>query len=152
MFKEIQDHLLGEISETDNSVKSLYEARKIESKLEQRKLLGIVTPGHLVDINAIRHGKSEFYSINFVASLVIKENVLLMVKLATSVVVRTTLKPNILRSSRRARELDLKRIDASTVVLNLNISMWLNVNVRINPTKWKDSLNKSNLCSTSKVH
>ena len=27
--KEIQDHLLGEIKETDNSVKSLYEARKI---------------------------------------------------------------------------------------------------------------------------
>ena len=27
--KEIQDHLLGEISETDNSIKSLYEARKI---------------------------------------------------------------------------------------------------------------------------
>ena len=31
--KDIQDHLLGEIKETDNSVKSLYEARKIESKL-----------------------------------------------------------------------------------------------------------------------
>ena len=27
--KEIQDHLLGEIKETDNSVRSLYEARKI---------------------------------------------------------------------------------------------------------------------------
>ena len=36
--KEIQDHLLGEISETDNSVKALYEARKIESKLAQRKM------------------------------------------------------------------------------------------------------------------
>ena len=41
--KEIQDHLLGEIKENDNSVRSLYEARKIESKLAQRKLLGIVT-------------------------------------------------------------------------------------------------------------
>ena len=30
--KEIQDHLLGEISESDNSIKALYEARKIESK------------------------------------------------------------------------------------------------------------------------
>ena len=29
--KEIQDHLLGEIKETDNSVRALYEARKIES-------------------------------------------------------------------------------------------------------------------------
>ena len=45
--KEIQDHLLGEISETDNSVKALYEARKIESKLAQRKMLGIVTPAAL---------------------------------------------------------------------------------------------------------
>ena len=43
--KEIQDHLLGEINETDNSVKSLYEARKIESKLAQRKMLGIANPG-----------------------------------------------------------------------------------------------------------
>ena len=47
--KEIQDHLLGEISETDNSVKALYE-----SKLAQRKLLGIVNPANLVSINAIR--------------------------------------------------------------------------------------------------
>ena len=57
--KEIQDHLLGEISETDNSVKALYEARKIESKLEQRKLLGIVTPDCLLDVNAINRQKSK---------------------------------------------------------------------------------------------
>ena len=53
--KEIQDHLLGEINETDNSVKSLYEARKIESKLAQRKLLGIVTPTAL-SVEAIKRG------------------------------------------------------------------------------------------------
>ena len=53
--KEIQDHLLGEISETDNSVKALYEARKIESKLAQRKMLGIVTPAAL-SVEAIRKG------------------------------------------------------------------------------------------------
>ena len=35
--KEIQDHLLGEISESDNSVKAMHEARKIELKLAQRK-------------------------------------------------------------------------------------------------------------------
>ena len=52
--KEIQDHLLGEISETNNSVKALYEVRKIESKLAQRKLLGIVNPANLVSVNAIR--------------------------------------------------------------------------------------------------
>ena len=53
--KEIQDHLLGEIKETDNSVKALYEARKIESKLAQRKLLGIVTPTAL-SVEAIKRG------------------------------------------------------------------------------------------------
>ena len=57
--KEIQDHLLGEISESDNSVKALYEARKIESKHEQCKLLGIVRPqllgpSSLTSIDAIR--------------------------------------------------------------------------------------------------
>ena len=31
--KEIQDHLLGEIKETDNSVRELYEVWRIESKL-----------------------------------------------------------------------------------------------------------------------
>ena len=51
--KEIQDHLLGEISENDSSVKALYEARKIESKLAQRKILGIVNPS-LVSVNAIK--------------------------------------------------------------------------------------------------
>ena len=53
--KEIQDHLLGEISETDNSVKALYEARKIESKLAQRKMLGIVTPAAM-SVETIRKG------------------------------------------------------------------------------------------------
>ena len=43
--KEIQDHLLGEIKETDNSVRvTCMRPEKIESKLGQRKLLGIVTP------------------------------------------------------------------------------------------------------------
>ena len=55
--KEIQDHLLGELSETDNSVKALYKARKIESKLEQRKLLGIVTP-RTIGMDTIKSGKN----------------------------------------------------------------------------------------------
>ena len=60
--KEIQDHLLGEILETDNSVRPLYEARKIESKLAQRKLLGTVTPSAL-GVDAIKRGKnSHFFS------------------------------------------------------------------------------------------
>ena len=54
--KEIQDHPLGEIKETDNSVKSLYEARKIESKLAQRKMLGIANPG-LVSVDEIKNAK-----------------------------------------------------------------------------------------------
>ena len=53
--KEIQDHLLGEIKETDNSVRALYEARKIKSKLAQRQMLGIVNPS-LVSIEAIKRG------------------------------------------------------------------------------------------------
>ena len=53
--KEIQDHLLGEISEMDNSVKALCEARKIESKLAQRKMLDIVTPAAL-SVEGIRKG------------------------------------------------------------------------------------------------
>ena len=52
--KEIQDHLLGEISESDNSVKALYEARKTESKLAQRKTLGIVNT-NLVSMDAIKN-------------------------------------------------------------------------------------------------
>ena len=63
--KEIQDHLLGEISETDNSVKALYEARKIESKLAQRKMLGIVTPA-AISVEAIhRNFKSKSKSRGF---------------------------------------------------------------------------------------
>ena len=52
--REIQDNLLGEISETDNSVKALYKARKIESKHEQCKLLGIVNLNSLTTIDAIK--------------------------------------------------------------------------------------------------
>ena len=52
--KEIQDHLLGEISKSDNSVKALYEARKIESRHKQRKLLVIVNPSSLTSIDAIK--------------------------------------------------------------------------------------------------
>ena len=39
--KEVQDHLLGEITPEDNSDKCLLEAHKVESKIEQCKLLGI---------------------------------------------------------------------------------------------------------------
>ena len=52
--KEIQDHLPGEIKETDNSVQALYEARKIESKLAQRKILGIAN-SKLVSVEEIRN-------------------------------------------------------------------------------------------------
>ena len=41
VIKEIQDHLLGEIVAEDTSEKCLLESRKIELKIEQRKLLGI---------------------------------------------------------------------------------------------------------------
>ena len=45
---------MGEINETDNSVRALYEARKIESKLAQRKMLGIANP-NLVSVDEIRN-------------------------------------------------------------------------------------------------
>ena len=51
--KEIQDHLLVEIKETDNSVRALYEARKIESKLAQRKMLGIANP-NLISVDELK--------------------------------------------------------------------------------------------------
>ena len=41
--KEIQDHLLGEIKPEDKSEKCLLESCKIESKIKQRKLLGLKT-------------------------------------------------------------------------------------------------------------
>ena len=41
--KDIQDHLLGEITPEDTAEKCLLESRKIELKIEQRKLLGIKT-------------------------------------------------------------------------------------------------------------
>ena len=59
--KEIQDHLLGEISETDNSVKALYEARKIELKLAHRKMLGIVNPTSLVSVDDIKRNSKGQY-------------------------------------------------------------------------------------------
>ena len=42
-IKEVQDHLLGEITPEDNSDKCLLEACKVESKIEQCKLLSIKT-------------------------------------------------------------------------------------------------------------
>ena len=63
--KEIQDHVLGEISEMDNSVKVLYEARKVESKLAQRKMLGIVNT-NLVSVDAIKNrSKDEIWNCEY---------------------------------------------------------------------------------------
>ena len=92
--KEIQDHLLGEISETDNSVKALYEARKIESKLAQRKLLGIVTPSAL-SVEAVKKAskltlnqiiKPITQTVGSVEKHTIKGNALLMERCAIDVV------------------------------------------------------------------
>ena len=67
--KEIQDHLLGEISETDNSVKALHEARKIEAKLAQRKLLGIVTPAAL-SVEAIKEASKLNLTLTQILTLI----------------------------------------------------------------------------------
>ena len=59
-IKEIQDHLLGEIKAEDPSEKCLLESRKIESKIEQRKLLGIKTA---MTYDSIQHrGRGKFRS------------------------------------------------------------------------------------------
>ena len=54
--KEVQDHLLGEITPEDNSYKCLLEAQKVESKIEQHKLLGIRTA---ITYDAINQGRSK---------------------------------------------------------------------------------------------
>ena len=64
--KEIQDRLLGELSGTDNSIRALYEARKIKSKLEQQKMLGTVTPNYsLVGMDAIRKNRFSHEKCDF---------------------------------------------------------------------------------------
>ena len=102
--KEIQDHLLGEISETDNSVKALYEARRIESKLAQRKMLGILTPAAL-SVEAIHRSFKNSLSLNLtqeilkqitqivnsVVNPMTRESVLHTAKCATTVAIKTTL-------------------------------------------------------------
>ena len=93
--KEIQDHLLGGISECDNSMKALYVARKIESKHEQCKLLGIVNPSSLTSIDAIKQkfpGKENIVIFVDAATREASRIAQLLVKLVTNVVERTTLK------------------------------------------------------------
>ena len=99
--KEIQDHLLGEISETDNSVRALYEAPKIESKLVQRKMLGIVNPSSLVSIDLSKRARILNFTqtVNFVVDPTIKVSVLPLEKCVIVVVERTTSKQNVLRKS-----------------------------------------------------
>ena len=60
-IKEIQDHLLGEIVAEDTPEKCLFESRRVESKIEQCKLLGIKTS---MTYNAItsHRGRSKFRS------------------------------------------------------------------------------------------
>ena len=55
-IKEVQDHLLGEITPEDNLDKCLLEARKIESKIEQCKLLGIKTA---MTYDVVNHGRDK---------------------------------------------------------------------------------------------
>ena len=84
--------LSREIKETDNLVRALYEARKIESKLAQRKLLGIVTP-IAVSVEATRKRANLIFIItaNFVDILMTKVNAPHLEKFAIYMVVRITL-------------------------------------------------------------
>ena len=60
-IKEIQDHLPGEIVVEDTPEKCLFESCKVESKREQRNLLGIKTS---ITYDAIKshRGRSKFQS------------------------------------------------------------------------------------------
>ena len=60
-IKEVQDHLLGKIVAEDSSEKCLLESRKIESKIEQRKLLGIRTA---MTYDLIQRGRNKFCSMS----------------------------------------------------------------------------------------
>ena len=55
-IKEIQDHLLGEITPEDNSDKCLLEACKVESEIEQCKLPSIKTS---MTYNVIHRGRDK---------------------------------------------------------------------------------------------
>ena len=105
VVKEIQDHLLGEIVAEDTSEKCLLESRKIESKIEQRKLLGIkaavsydsiqTTEAEAnLGVKAKAEPNHQVLSViaNTVVSRTAGEIVLHMVKSARSAEKKTTLK------------------------------------------------------------
>ena len=58
-IKEVQDHLLGKIVAEDSSEKCLLESRKLESKIEQRKLMGIRTA---MTYDLVQRGRNKFHS------------------------------------------------------------------------------------------
>ena len=60
----MQDHLLGKITPDDTSEKCLLEVRKIESKIEQHKLLGIKTSMSYDAIQSSNMGRSKSRSKN----------------------------------------------------------------------------------------
>ena len=62
MVKEVQDHLLGEILAEDTLEKCLLESRKIESKIEQRKLLGIKAAVSYDSIHTNKRSRGKFRS------------------------------------------------------------------------------------------
>ena len=94
--KEIQDHLLGEIKETDNSVRALYEARKIESKLQQRQMLGIVNPNVCQRgccKNKFAKPRAEKFAIVIIVDVpMVRVSVQHLAKNVTDVVRKTTLR------------------------------------------------------------
>ena len=61
-IKEIQDHLFGEIVTEDTPEKCLLESRKVESKIEQRKLLGIKAAILYDSVQTNNRGRGTFRS------------------------------------------------------------------------------------------
>ena len=62
VIKEIQDHLLGGIVAEDFSKKCLLESRKVESKIEQRKVFGIKAAISYDSIQTNTRGRGKFRS------------------------------------------------------------------------------------------
>ena len=91
-------------------------------KIRSKKTIGIVTPAALgMDAMKQRGRKSEFYSANFVASLMIRVTVLLMEKSVMTVVERIILKPNVLRSPTKRRENLVNLENVTTVAVRSKI-------------------------------
>ena len=122
----------------DNSVKALYEARKIELKLAQRKMLGIVTPATL-SVEAIHRSLKSSLNltqkikiltqitqiVNYVANPMIRESVLHTAKCVTIVAIKITLNQSVLLYQTQIGQRNLSFLES---VASVTIRRWIVLN------------------------